>query len=137
MLDNDSIFHFFILEANPTRFYPEKNMGGQIVGFVDNENEGKYWVEGYFNEELKGKEWAKIAKKDISGRTIGSFDLGEKKMVNGTDIKLTIDRNIQKEVTRILSEWVKEFRANKASVVIWIKNWGYCFYGKLSWFWSE
>lgn len=118
MLDADSIFHFFILEANPTRFYPEKNMGGQIVGFVDNENEGKYGVEGYFNEELKGKEGARIAKKDISGRTIGSFDLGERKMVNGTDIKLTIDRNIQKEVTRILSEGIREFRANKGSVVI-------------------
>lgn len=118
MLDTESISHFFILEANPTRFYPEKNMGGQIVGFVDNENEGKYGVEGYFNEELKGKEGARIAKKDISGRTIGSFDLGERKMVNGTDIKLTIDRNIQKEVTKILSAGIKEFRANKGSVVI-------------------
>jgi stage V sporulation protein D (sporulation-specific penicillin-binding protein) len=118
MLETESISHFFILEANPTRFYPEKNMGGQIVGFVDNENEGKYGVEGYFNEELKGKEWARITKKDISGKTIGSFDLGERKMVNGTDIKLTIDRNIQKEVTKILSDGVKEFRANKGSVVI-------------------
>ena len=118
MLDSESIFHFFILEANPTRFYPEKNMGGQIVGFVDNQNEGKYGVEGYFNEELKWKEGAQIAKKDISGRTIGSFDLGERKMVNGTDIKLTIDRNIQKEVTKILSTSIKEFRANKWSVVI-------------------
>lgn len=118
MLDTESIFHFFILEANPTRFYPEKNMGGQIVGFVDNENEGKYGIEGYFNEELKGKEGEHITKKDISGRTIGSFDLGERKMVNGTDIKLTIDRNIQKEVTKILSEGIKEFRANKGSVVI-------------------
>jgi len=118
MLEGESSFHFLILEANPTRFYPEKNMGGQLVGFVDNENEGRYGVEGYFNEELKGKEGARIAKKDISGRTIGSFDLGEKKMINGTDIKLTIDRNIQKEVTKILSEGIKEFRANKGSVVI-------------------
>ena len=39
-------------------------------------------------------------------------------MVNGTDIKLTIDRNIQKEVTKILSAGIKEFRANKGSVVI-------------------
>lgn len=45
MLESESIFHFFILEANPTRFYPEKNMGGQIVGFVDNGNEGKYGIE--------------------------------------------------------------------------------------------
>ena len=72
MLDTESIFHFLILEANPTRFYPEKNMGGQIVGFVNHENEGKYGIEGYFNEELKGKEGANIAKKDISGRTSAS-----------------------------------------------------------------
>lgn len=26
MVDAESIYHFFILEANPTRFYPEKNM---------------------------------------------------------------------------------------------------------------
>lgn len=39
-------------------------------------------------------------------------------MANGTDIKLTIDRNIQKEVTKILSAGVKEFRANKGSVII-------------------
>jgi hypothetical protein len=45
MLSTEGIYNFFILEANPTRFYPEKNMGGQIVGFVDNENEGKYGIE--------------------------------------------------------------------------------------------
>lgn len=118
MVEAESIYHFFILEPRPTRFYPEKNMGGQIIGFVDNEGDGQYGIEGYFNEELKGKEGVSIAKKDISGRTIGSFDLGERKMVNGTDITLTIDRNIQKEVTKILSNGIKEFRANKWSVVV-------------------
>lgn len=34
-------------------------------------------------------------------------------MVGGADIKLTIDRNIQKEVTRLLKEGVETFRANK------------------------
>lgn len=36
------ISSFIILEPNPTRFYPEKNISGQLVGFVDNDNNGKY-----------------------------------------------------------------------------------------------
>ena len=118
MTDAESIYHFFILEPRPTRFYPEKDMGSQLVGFVDNENEGKYGIEGYFNDELKGKEGEHIAKKDIAGRTIGSLDLGTRKMVNGSDVKLTIDRNIQKEITKILAAGINEFRANKGSVVV-------------------
>jgi cell division protein FtsI/penicillin-binding protein 2 len=39
-------------------------------------------------------------------------------MIGGADVKLTIDRNIQKEVTRLLKESVENFRANKGSVVI-------------------
>ncbi len=38
--------------------------------------------------------------------------------MNGADVKLTIDRNVQKEVTRMLAEGVREFRANRGSVVV-------------------
>lgn len=39
-------------------------------------------------------------------------------MQNGANITLTIDRNIQKEVSKILEKSVKNFRANRGSVVI-------------------
>jgi cell division protein FtsI/penicillin-binding protein 2 len=35
---------------------------------------------------------------------IGGYNLTEKETVGGADIKLTIDRNIQKEVSRLLAE---------------------------------
>ncbi len=109
---------FIILEPHPTRFYPEKYMGSQIVGFVDNENIGRYGIEAYFQEYLQGQQGERQTRKDASGRTIGGYDLSEKIMVGGADIELTLDRNIQKEVTRLLAEGVREFRANKGSVVI-------------------
>lgn len=46
------------------------------------------------------------------------YDLGKDSMVDGSDITLTIDRNIQKEVSKLLEEGVKEFRANRGTVVI-------------------
>lgn len=44
---------FIILEPNPTRFFPEKAMAGQITGFVDNDNAGRYGIESYFNDYLQ------------------------------------------------------------------------------------
>ncbi|MDD2908622.1 MAG: penicillin-binding protein 2 [Candidatus Gracilibacteria bacterium] len=116
--EKEGINKFLILEPHPTRFYPEKALGGQILGFVDNEGQGRYGIEGYFNDELRGQEGVKITKKDISGREIGLYEQPEQKLVNGSDIKLTIDRNIQKELGRILEKGIKEFKANKGSVVV-------------------
>jgi len=116
--EETGISNFIILEPNPTRFYPEKNLGGQLVGFVDNDGIGRYGIESYFQDYLQGQEGERQTRKDASGRTIGGYNLSEKKMVGGADIKLTIDRNIQKEVTRLLKQGVEEFRANKGSVVI-------------------
>lgn len=116
--ENDGITPFVILEPHPTRFYPEKNVSGQVTGFVDNEGIGHYGIEGYYHDELQGQEGQRKTRKDASGKSLGGYDLAERKIVNGADVKLTIDRNIQKEVTRILSEGVKEFRANRGSVVI-------------------
>lgn len=116
--EKDSIKNFIILEPRPTRFYPEKNIGWQIIWFVDSQWTWRYWIEWYFNEELRWQEWVKITKKDISWRAIGLYEQSEQKLVNWSDVKLTIDRNIQKELSRILEKWVKEFRANRWSFVV-------------------
>lgn len=39
-------------------------------------------------------------------------------MKNGVNISLTIDRNIQKEISKKLERAVKNFRANRASVIV-------------------
>lgn len=116
--ENESVSPFLILEPHPTRFFPEKHVAGQVTGFVDNEGIGRYGIEGYFQDELQGQEGQRKTRKDASGKSLGGYDLSERKIVNGADIKLTIDRNVQKEVTRMLSEGVKEYRANRGSVVV-------------------
>jgi cell division protein FtsI/penicillin-binding protein 2 len=67
---------------------------------------------------LRGKNATRLAKKDISGRVIGGYTNSLEQNINGVDIRLTIDRNIQKELSRILAEGIREFRANKGSVLV-------------------
>ena len=114
----ESIYQFFILESHPTRFYPERTIGGQIMGFMDNNNIGRYGVEGYFDEELQWKNFVQKVKKDNSWRTIDSENLTEFETKNGIDIVLTIDRNIQKELSAKLAKAVKDHRANKGSIIV-------------------
>lgn len=53
LTEADGVSGFLIVEPHPSRFYPEKHLASQIIGFVDNENDGRYGIEGYFNDELR------------------------------------------------------------------------------------
>lgn len=119
LLPADAIYPFIKIEDNFVRFYPEQSVGGQIVGFVDNDGRGEYGIEGYFNSDLAGKSPVQIVKKDSIGRPIGGYipDSDESNK-NGVDLTLTIDRNIQKEIATKLDKAVKDFRANKGSVIV-------------------
>ncbi|MDD4151992.1 MAG: penicillin-binding transpeptidase domain-containing protein, partial [Candidatus Gracilibacteria bacterium] len=113
------IRNFIILTPNPNRFYPERFLASQVLGFLDNGGIGRYGIEGYFNNLLKGKEGSLITKKDTMGRVIDPSTLKEEEIrVAGANITLTIDRNIQKKVEEELEKGVEEFRANKGSVTV-------------------
>lgn len=116
--EENSIFKFFIIEPQPTRFYPERTIGGQILGFVDNAGIGRYGIEGYFHDQLQSQDVGRLVKQDSRGNFIGGYDLETLQNEAGVDIELTIDRNIQKEITAILERGVKDFRANRGTAVV-------------------
>lgn len=119
LLKQDSISDFLKIEDNLVRYYPEKTIGGQIVGFVDGEGKGKYGTEGYFDEVLRSEVPTQVVTKDSAGRPIWGYV--SKDMIslkNGVDVSLTIDRNIQKQVSTLLAQAVTSYRANKGSVIV-------------------
>ena len=120
IIENEEAFlQFIILTPHQTRFYPEKYLWWQIIGFVDNEWVGHYWVEWHFDNLLKWKKSKMLTKKDTMGRIIDPSNLDfEWVSLWWVDVTLTIDRNIQKHVQKLLEEWVNEFRANKWNITI-------------------
>ncbi len=104
------------------RWYPEKGVGGQVLGFVatddHHERVGRYGLEGYFQKSLAGEAGSIVTEKDAAGRrlTIGRTDL--KQARDGNDIVLTIDRTIQYEACVKVEEAVRRFEAVGGSVVI-------------------
>jgi len=109
---------FIILNWNPSRYYPEKEVASSVIGFVDWDWVWHYWIEGYFNDQLKWNKWFIKTKKDIQWRTIEPLSSEDESINAWVDINLTLDRNIQKKVETVLEWWVKKFQANKWSIVV-------------------
>ena len=100
------------------RFYPEGSLAANVIGFLNNDKSGQYGIEGYFNDDLVGKQGTIYAEKDPSGRQI---TVGKSDIVNAEDgetIVLTIDRIVQKEVEGILADAVKTYKADSGQVII-------------------
>lgn len=105
----------------PTRYYPEKNLGSHILGFVGYNQDtlaGRYGLEGYFNKELSGQRGYIEAQKDASGQLIATAAQVWQPAIDGSDLVLTIDRTIQFEACRQLDEAVQKHGADGGSIVI-------------------
>jgi len=76
-----SINWFFILNPLPSRYYPEWNLGSQVIWFVDSAWKWNYWLEWYFNDILKWNNWEIISRKDINGRIIDPISLNQEDLI--------------------------------------------------------
>lgn len=104
------------------RMYPERGLGGQLIGFVQEDEQGamkgKYGIEGSFEALLAGTPGSLIAEKDAGGRRLifGETQLREAK--DGSDIVLTIDRAIQFKACAVIQEAVKRHQADDGTILI-------------------
>jgi cell division protein FtsI/penicillin-binding protein 2 len=105
-------------EQKSYRFYPEKKLASQVLGFVDNQG-GRYGIEEYYDELLKGKIGLFKTKLDGLGKqiTVGN-DTVIKPAEDGSDIYLTVERSIQMEVERLLKETVVSTDADGGQVIV-------------------
>ncbi len=115
----NSIYKFIILNPNPSRFYPENSVGAQIIGFVDNNANGQYGVEWFFDDSLQWEASEVVNRKDIKWRVLNPVELGAQQVnLKWANILTTIDRSIQKKVEQIIEWWVKRYRATKWTIVV-------------------
>lgn len=102
------------------RFYPENEIGSHLLGFVsyvEGEGQGRYGLEEFFNDELFGQYGSLKSEKGGKGSVIIVNDREYVKPVDGADIILTIDRNVQFFACQKLEESVKKHGASGGTVI--------------------
>jgi cell division protein FtsI/penicillin-binding protein 2 len=90
------------------RSYPHEQMASHVSGFVGGEDKGQYGVEGYYDDVLAGEE---EFMKDSSSDNI-----------DGSDITLTIDYNLQFTAEKILSEAKNQLDIEGGQIIVMDPN---------------
>ena len=92
------------IDEDTKRYYPNNSLASQIIGFCGSDNQGLDGIEAKYDKILSGSKGAIKRHTDAKGGEIG--DEGEPYVpaINGNDLILTIDMNIQSIVEKYLEE---------------------------------
>ncbi|MEW2314735.1 peptidoglycan D,D-transpeptidase FtsI family protein [Streptomyces bauhiniae] len=105
--------------ADPSsqRVYPNKELAAGILGWVNSEGRGGGGIEQQLDKQLSGKD-GKIRYAQSGGREVPTAGSTETPAVPGSDVELTIDRDIQWAAQNAISEQVKKSKADRGYVVV-------------------
>lgn len=98
------------------RVYPNRELAGQVLGFVGMDNDGLGGLEYRFNEQVKGATTRVYLRLDARRNAIDRTPVG--KEVEGNILVLTLDRTIQHIAEQVLRDTIASSRASSGSVVV-------------------
>ncbi|KNB52705.1 peptidoglycan D,D-transpeptidase FtsI family protein [Streptomyces caatingaensis] len=104
-------------EAHSKRVYPNGDLAAGLLGFVNADGRGGGGLEAQLNAELAGKDGKRVYAQS-GGRQVPTGDLKEQAAVPGSDIELTIDRDIQWAAQNAVAEQVRASAADRGYVVV-------------------
>ncbi|MFE5300993.1 peptidoglycan D,D-transpeptidase FtsI family protein [Streptomyces sp. NPDC056632] len=104
-------------EPSKKRVYPNRELAAGILGYVNAEGRGAGGVESMLDTELAGKD-GKIRFAQSGGRRVPTAGSQGTPAVPGSDIELTIDRDIQWAAQQAITEQVRKSKADRGYVVV-------------------
>lgn len=112
-------------KAVSQRVYPEGVLAAQTLGFVNDAGQGQYGIEQGMNKELTGKDGLLKSVTDISDvpLTIGDQNVNIP-AVDGTNIVMSIDRNVQAHTEQALVAGLQRTGATNGSAIVMDPNTG-------------
>ena len=96
-------------EQASTRSYPYGEFLASVLGFCNSDGEGAYGLEKYYNERLAGTPGRSVAETDVNGNALASGQSDLHEAIDGNDLYLTIDENVQAIVEQYLTEAMNTF----------------------------
>lgn len=100
-------------ENNPERYYPQEELSSQVLGFLGGAGEGQYGIEGHYEDVLKGKTGIEEEK-----RGLDAIFAEEKESLDGSDIYLTIDYNIQLQAEQLLKKAKEKLDIEAGQIIV-------------------
>lgn len=100
-----------------TRVYPNNGVLGNILGFVGSEGKGLAGLELSLNDYLAGTDGVNNSERDKNGNTISYDQKDIIEPIDGSDVKLTINYDIQYEMQKEIKKAVEEHGAKSGLAI--------------------
>ena len=103
-MEENEILTGINIDEDTKRYYPNSTLASQIIGFCGSDNQGLDGIEAKYDDELKGEKGSIQRHTDAKGGEIGEEGENYVPAIDGNDLVLTIDLNIQSIAEKYLEE---------------------------------
>lgn len=100
------------------RFYPQKELAAQVLGFAGADGKGLEGLERQLDEELSGQGATVQGLRDARGRSLLAEEPVPVAHRSGNTVELTLDRTVQYLAEKALAKAVKETNAAAGTAVV-------------------
>ncbi len=107
-----------VAERQDVRQYPDNSASSALVGNTDYDGNGLSGFEAKYDTKLAGKDGERVVDVDARHLIIPGSARDETPAVDGMDVALTIDSDLQYTTMQMLSAWVDKSAAQSGCVVI-------------------
>ena len=115
----------FALVEDAVRVYPSGSLAAPVIGLTRlDDGGGIEGIESIMDEALSGRTGKRIVERDAAGRAIPQGEYLIEPATPGSDVHLTIDREIQHTAERALSTALEQTNAVGGSVVVMVPETG-------------
>ncbi|MDH4205317.1 MAG: penicillin-binding protein 2, partial [Desulfobacteraceae bacterium] len=105
------------------RFYPNKTLAAQLIGFTDIDDHGLEGIEFNCDDDLSGEVFQYTVLRDAHGRGFEAENMTGLSS-SGKNLVLTVDSTIQYIAEKALAETVEEFSAKSGMAVVMVPKTG-------------
>ena len=96
-------------DKHSKRLYPNQDLASGVLGFVNGAGKGGGGLEALLNKQLAGKD-GKLVYAQSGGRRVPTADTQEHPAVPGSEVELTLDRDIQWAAQQAITKQVADVR---------------------------
>ncbi|HET8722829.1 MAG TPA: penicillin-binding transpeptidase domain-containing protein [Anaeromyxobacteraceae bacterium] len=100
------------------RYYPRRELAGQLIGIVGDDGEGLEGVEKAWDDSLQGEEARLPSLRDARGAHLLGAAPAPERALEGARVELTIDQGLQNAAERAVVQAVQQARAAAGMVVV-------------------
>ena len=100
------------------RYYPYDSLGSKVLGFTGGDNQGIIGLEVIYEEYLQGEAGTILTVTDAKG--VGVGEEGEERVepVEGQDLYVSLDMNIQSYATQLAMQTMETKEADSVSILV-------------------